>query len=847
MFRMLFRVSLPGGLALLAAALLAVAPLAAQDSAFPPATIQNDEGGPIRITGEVNYTNVFFTDGVAEPLVLLEDQAGFVDRDVNFIMPTASQVLGQITSDFFTSPFTYSINLPIEPAATLRDVDHDGEEDRGIMVYAVAYWNNVYGDAYLEQRDLYGGGWSNAYVSTRTSTQLETLNEIIGGVLLVYAPDEGQGFPGGFGEDGLLFTEDDPIVGLPAGYTVVDLDEDPFVFDRSREVAIDLIEGEAAELHDFSDLPYDEAFDAMVDHMSKRYAFSELKGVDWEAIIAEHRPAFVELAEQGAQAEDLRLQAEERAELAASLLAEAEEEDLSEEEVASLQAAAETLQAKAGDLQAQAAELDTTTDFAYQRALMLYTWAIDDGHHGSSAFDIQGFQYETAGGLGIAVRELDDGRVIVNYNGEGEPAHAAGVELGAEIIAINGEPIAEVIANNLPWSSPFSTAHTLRLQQLRYVTRFPLGTSVTLAFQNPDAEEVSEVTIEPSGERDSFRFSSFNVGLTGYELPLEYEELEDTDFVYAKIYTFSDNDLLQVQLWERLMRVLNDEGVPGLIIDMRQNGGGSGFLGDQMAAYFYDEPIELEQGWSYDEDADEFVTDDRFISQMYLPPEGLRYHGEIAVLLGPNCSSACEYFAHHVTSTGRGVAVGQYPTGGLGGPQERFLMPGDEIVQFSVVRPIGPEGEIVIEGVGVIPDVWVPVNEETLFSEGDPILEAAIAYLEESTSLEIIDGGTIAVGESVSGTLSPGQRVQYAFDSGEGGVFDLRLFDEAGELDTVLSILDTDENVLLANDDLDDLNSGFLGLEIPPNFPLILEVSSARDEGEGNYTLSVMYSEESDE
>ena len=529
------------------------------------------------------------------------------------------------------------------------------------------------------------------------------------------------------------------------------------------------------------------------------------------------------------------------------MLTEAEDEDLSEEEVASLQAAAETLQAKADDLQAQADEFDTAANFAYQRALMLYTWAIEDGHHGSSAFDIQGFQYETAGGLGIAVRELDDGRVIVNYNGEGEPAQAAGVELGAEIIAINGEPIAEVIANNVPWSSPFSTAHTLRLQQLRYVTRFPLGERVTLTFQNPGAEEASEVTIEPSGERDSFRFSSFNVGLTGYELPLEYEEVEDTDLVYVKIFTFSDNDLLQVQLWERLMRVLNDNGVPGLIIDMRQNGGGSGFLGDQMAGYFYDEPIELEQGWSYDEDADEFVTDDRFQSQMYLPSEGLRYHGEIAVLIGPNCSSACEYFAHHINSTGRGVAVGQYPTGGLAGAQERFLMPGDEIVQFSVVRPIGPDGDIVIEGVGVIPDVWVPVDEETLFSEGDPILEAAIAYLEESTSLEITDGGTIAVGESVSGTLSPGQRVHYAFDSGAGGVFDLRLFDEAGELDTVLSILDTDENVLLANDDLDGLNSGFLELEIPPNFPLILEVSSVRDEGEGNYTLSVMYSEESDE
>ncbi|MEZ4617769.1 MAG: S41 family peptidase [Caldilineaceae bacterium] len=49
--------------------------------------------------------------------------------------------------------------------------------------------------------------------------------------------------------------------------------------------------------------------------------------------------------------------------------------------------------------------------------------------------------------------------------------------------------------------------------------------------------------------------------------------------------------MLSVQLWERMMRALNQNGVPGLIIDMRQNTGGSGFLADQMAAYFFDEPL----------------------------------------------------------------------------------------------------------------------------------------------------------------------------------------------------------------------------------------------------------------
>src|SRR5687768_7711445 len=45
-------------------------------------------GGPIItgdqprvVTGEVAYTNSFFTAGVAEPLIILEDQGGFVTRN----------------------------------------------------------------------------------------------------------------------------------------------------------------------------------------------------------------------------------------------------------------------------------------------------------------------------------------------------------------------------------------------------------------------------------------------------------------------------------------------------------------------------------------------------------------------------------------------------------------------------------------------------------------------------------------------------------------------------------------------------------------------------------------------
>ena len=122
----------------------------AQEDELPPAEIVNDEGGPVLLNGSMTYTNILLMEGVSEPLIILEDEAGFVDRNEAFLFPPQSQVLGQITSDYYTSPFTYSLALPIEPQGSLRDVDHDGETDTGVMVFAVAYWDNVFGDTLIQ-------------------------------------------------------------------------------------------------------------------------------------------------------------------------------------------------------------------------------------------------------------------------------------------------------------------------------------------------------------------------------------------------------------------------------------------------------------------------------------------------------------------------------------------------------------------------------------------------------------------------------------------------------------------------------------------------------------------------
>ncbi len=156
------------------------------------------------------------------------------------------------------------------------------------------------------------------------------------------------------------------------------------------------------------------------------------------------------------------------------------------------------------------------------------------------------------------------------------------------------------------------------------------------------------------------------------------------------------------------MRELNENGIPGLIIDMRQNGGGSGFLADQMAAYFFQEQLVLGSTGTYDEDLDDFYFDPRGEDRFYLPAEELRYDGPVAVIVGPNCASACEFFSYAMTLEDRAAIVGHYPTAGLGGSIDRLLMPEDEFFTFTQGRAVNAEGEIHIEGIGVQPTIRVP-------------------------------------------------------------------------------------------------------------------------------------------
>jgi C-terminal processing protease CtpA/Prc len=648
----------------------------------PAPTATSEATGPLAqgsepkiVAGVVTYTNAFFTEGVAEPEIILEDEGGFVTRNRKFVIPVESQVIGQITSDFYTSPFSYSLALPAEPNGTLHDVNHDGKADKGVMVFAVAYWTNTWGDPYLERRDQGGGGWSSAYASTKISEDRDTYLEVYGGKYLVYAPDDKQQFPSGFGPDKKLFTDDDPIMNLPAGWSVVDMNQTPFVIDRSEKPGLDLIEPVGEALDDFSQLSYTDAFDKMVDKFKKQYAWTELKKIDWDAKAREFRPRF---------------------------------ED---------------------------AQKNNDTH-AYALALRDFLWSIPDTHVGfSTPLLASDFVTDTAGGLGFAMREIDDGQIIANFILKDGPADKAGMKWGAEILALDGKPTTEVVSATVPWSSPFSNPAIKRLQQLRYALRFKLDKgAVEVKFKNPgEGEQTAKLPVVKEGA--SFSSASFRAGQSPTTLPVEFSLLP-SGLGYIKISSFLDNDVLSIQVWERAIKFFKDNDVPGVILDMRVNGGGSGWLAHQMAAYFFDKETVVGNTARYNKGSGAFYMDPGDEQRMIPPRSELQFSGPVAVLVGPGCASACEFFSYDMTIDKRATLVGQYPSDGAGGSVEQFLMPEDISTQLTIGRAVDAQGNIHLEGKGVVPTIKVPVTAETLQKQAngeDVVLEAAEKIISQST------------------------------------------------------------------------------------------------------------------
>ena len=609
---------------------------------------------PDLITGTYKYTNDFVLETYySENAVALTDMTGFVKRDDRWILPVNSQVLGYMTVDTKTKSGTFHVALPEIPEGEFNDVSNKGQHDKGVQIFTVAYSPNLVGSPFAVGDDE-TRGWPSYLAAVKTDT--ENKNEVIGGKLVIWAPDDKQSFPTGFGADGKLFTADDPTGPIPAGYSVIDLDQKPFGIIRTPEVTMTLEEPKDVSIKDFSSQSYTDSFNHMFEIVKKEYAFNGVSGKapDWDTLYKKVLP--------------------------------------------------------------MVQDADSKKDAgAYFAALAQFEAAFKDGHVGVGGDPARTYFRSQAGyGYGFAIRELDDGRSLVTYILDGGPAQKAGMKKGAELVQFNGMSTHDAIGKVTPVLNAYSTDASKRCDQAIYLLRGPQGSKTTLTFKNP-GEQARTVSLDSVQEFQSF---SAAYGETGQRdlIPVTSSILP-SEIGYVKINSNDDDLGLIVRLFERALKQFEKNQVLGLIIDMRQNYGGSP-LG--LAGYLTNQTITEGQLQYYSDKTGKFESTgspDEFF------PNQVQYKFDKMVLLvGNSCYSACELETYGFSKVPGMQVMGQYGTNGVEAEVARgqFKLPDGITMQIPTGRFINPDGSLFLEGVGVVPQIKVNV-----LSSDDATLKAA--------------------------------------------------------------------------------------------------------------------------
>lgn len=163
------------------------------------------------------------------------------------------------------------------------------------------------------------------------------------------------------------------------------------------------------------------------------------------------------------------------------------------------------------------------------------------------------------------------------------------------------------------------------------------------------------------------------------------------------------------------------EGARAMIVDVRPNSGGDESLARTVAACFVAEPTVYSRSLIRDPGAPEGWAGpfDRVVE----PGAGPRFHGKVAVLIGPACMSSNESFILMMRRPGVRETFGQGTWGSSGNPKPHDLGQGVRVYLPSW-RDLLPDGSA-LEGVGITPDH--PVDWAR--GDTDPVLDAALAWL----------------------------------------------------------------------------------------------------------------------
>ena len=276
-------------------------------------------------------------------------------------------------------------------------------------------------------------------------------------------------------------------------------------------------------------------------------------------------------------------------------------------------------------------------------------------------------------GIGVEITKIEEGIIVINVFENG-PAYNAGIEPGDILVKLNGNDITNSSAADVSNSIKNSNQSSVELS----VLRDGITITKTVNIKNVNVPSVSKENFNGTG--------------------------------YIKIDTFSNTTYKQ---FKEALEALEKNNINGLVIDVRNNGGGYLNSAVEIAELFIEKGkniygLENKKGKTFYEDNTKTQRDYK-----------------IAVLINSSSASASEILASALKESYGATIIGT-TSYGKGTVQETSKLSSGGMVKYTTAYWLTPNGNS-INNVGIKPDIEIILDKTDEYQyETDNQLQGAL-------------------------------------------------------------------------------------------------------------------------